>query len=195
MSLADAEVSEGRRRLLDAANELFSRGSYLEVTVAQILEAGGVRAPSLYYHFRDKEDLYVAWAEDAMDRLGERLSREQAEWLSVHEGLTRFVSALSDDAAPNWMGMLQDARRLERPESGERIASAFYGKLFEPLCGTLLRAMERGELRSESVSRLAALFLAGVLGLGPTSVIPGSPGLGDPTWWPKRFADAFKPQP
>ena len=70
--------TDGRARLLDAAAKLFSLRGFDEVSVAEILEESGLKAPSLYHHFQDKEGLYMAWAMVALDRLAERLMAAKA---------------------------------------------------------------------------------------------------------------------
>jgi TetR/AcrR family transcriptional regulator len=48
-----------RQQILDAALGLFAQKGYAATTVREILFAAGVTAPSLYYHFGNKEGLYM----------------------------------------------------------------------------------------------------------------------------------------
>lgn len=45
-------------RILSAALELFSKRGYEAVTVEQIARAVGIKAPSLYKHFKSKRDIF-----------------------------------------------------------------------------------------------------------------------------------------
>lgn len=45
-------------RILSAALELFSKRGYEAVTVEQIAQAVGIKAPSLYKHFKSKRDIF-----------------------------------------------------------------------------------------------------------------------------------------
>jgi AcrR family transcriptional regulator len=54
------EGGETRRRLLDAALELFAAQGFDATTVRQIAEAVGVRDPAIYAHFASKQALYDA---------------------------------------------------------------------------------------------------------------------------------------
>ena len=49
-----------REKILLAALRLFSRRGYDAVSVEQIAQAVGIRAPSLYKHFRGKQDIFDA---------------------------------------------------------------------------------------------------------------------------------------
>ncbi|MGF1472753.1 MAG: TetR/AcrR family transcriptional regulator [Rubrobacteraceae bacterium] len=67
-----------RRRLLDAARELFYGGGICATGVSAVAERAGVTKMTLYAHFPSKEDLVVAYLEDNDRRwrefLEERLS-------------------------------------------------------------------------------------------------------------------------
>ncbi len=49
-----------KRKILDAALTLFSENGYTNVFVAQIAEAVGIKAPSLYKHYKSKRDIFNA---------------------------------------------------------------------------------------------------------------------------------------
>lgn len=49
-----------KKRILDAALTLFSEKGYGDVYVGQIAEAVGIKAPSLYKHYKSKQDIFNA---------------------------------------------------------------------------------------------------------------------------------------
>ena len=49
-----------KKRILDEALTLFSEKGYGNVYVAQIAEAVGIKAPSLYKHYKSKQDIFNA---------------------------------------------------------------------------------------------------------------------------------------
>ena len=49
-----------KKRILDEALTLFSENGYGNVYVAQIAEAVGLKAPSLYKHYKSKQDIFNA---------------------------------------------------------------------------------------------------------------------------------------
>ncbi len=57
MSAAKKSTAE---RVLDAAEELFAARGYQSTSLGDVAEQVGIRAPSLYNHFRNKEALYMA---------------------------------------------------------------------------------------------------------------------------------------
>jgi len=59
----------GRQRLLEAAVRIFAAKGYAATTVRDILRAAGVTAPVLYYHFGNKEGLFLALLKAGRERL------------------------------------------------------------------------------------------------------------------------------
>lgn len=55
-----------RGRLLSAATRVFQDKGYAAASVREIVEAAGVTKPVLYYHFRNKEGIYLALMEPGM---------------------------------------------------------------------------------------------------------------------------------
>ncbi|MBK9209973.1 MAG: helix-turn-helix transcriptional regulator [Anaerolineales bacterium] len=51
-----------REQILDTAKSLFMQQGYHGLAMRQISEAVGVSKAALYYHFKDKEELFLAMA-------------------------------------------------------------------------------------------------------------------------------------
>ena len=59
-----------KQRILLEALRLFSRKGYDAVSVEQIADAVGIRAPSLYKHYKSKQDIFDAIFEETAKRYG-----------------------------------------------------------------------------------------------------------------------------
>ena len=68
-----------KQKILDKALELFSEYGYDSVSVGQIAQAVGIKAPSLYNHFPGKQAIFDAIVESTAARYAEGTDR-----LSVH---------------------------------------------------------------------------------------------------------------
>lgn len=183
----------GKERLLEAARGLFGASSYVSVGVAQILEAAGVQAPTLYHHFGDKEGLYTAWAVDAMRRLGQRSAPFHEAPLPLRERLEGFAACLLADPGFDLLLALREAPQLVRPESGEAILGAYMSEVFEPLCSLMVQGIATGQIRNDPIGRMADVFLMGALAL---SAQYGRADLGPreaAQWWTDRFLVAMRP--
>ena len=71
-----------KQRILLEALRLFSQKGYDAVSVEQIADAVGIRAPSLYKHYKGKQDIFDAIFEETAKRYG-----EFTDSISVHLGI------------------------------------------------------------------------------------------------------------
>lgn len=55
-----AKKEDTKQRILDEALRLFSQSGYDAVSVERIASAVGIKAPSLYKHFKSKQDIFDA---------------------------------------------------------------------------------------------------------------------------------------
>jgi AcrR family transcriptional regulator len=62
-----SEAPDGRARLLAAAREVFGERGYGSTTVADLVSAAGVNAPTLYHHFDGKAGLFLAAAQQTYE--------------------------------------------------------------------------------------------------------------------------------
>lgn len=68
MTTSRADGLETRRRLLDAAAVLFAEKGYHGTKTGDICRAAQANIAAVHYHFRSKEDIYVAAWRHAFDR-------------------------------------------------------------------------------------------------------------------------------
>lgn len=179
-----------------AAAGAFSHRSYTEVGIAEILKSGQVQAPTLYHHFGDKEGLFVAWAEGAFAAIGAEIRRATASSSDSVGNLCSFAEAVGEQRHIDIIRTLEQCARLERADSRDRIESAYFKGVFEPLCVALLAAADEGRLYIDSIDKTATTFLYGVLSVSDRYSPPGSGADADYRWWVLHFIHGFgKPLP
>jgi len=74
-----------RSRLLQAAVTVFNQKGYAATSVREIVESAGVTKPVLYYHFANKEGIYLAILEESLSIYKARLEALKAAKGSVKE--------------------------------------------------------------------------------------------------------------
>ncbi len=148
----------GRDKILAAAAKSFGHRPYHEVSIAPILVEAEVQPPTLYYHFKDKEGLYVAWSEAVFAPL--QLGIRRFESLEV--ALAAFASMFFSTVQLDLTQFVKDIAQLERDASREAAYGHYFQKVYEPLCQILIEGIERGELNPEPIEPIADLFLAGL---------------------------------
>ena len=65
MKRTKEEAEETRKSVLDAALRVFSRKGYAATALEEIAKEAGVTRGAIYHHFANKEQLYLALADDA----------------------------------------------------------------------------------------------------------------------------------
>ena len=170
----------GRERILKAAEHQFGARPYQEVSIAPILTAADVQAPTLYYHFGDKEGLFVAWVQEVFQPLQLQVRHMD----NLEEGLAAYATMYFTVVRFDIPQVLRDIKDLARDASKEEVYNAYFTRVYEPLCALLITGMERGELPPEPVQRVADLFLSGIYALYPQ--VDKDPA-GIARWYANRF--------
>ncbi|MGJ7440652.1 TetR/AcrR family transcriptional regulator [Aquipuribacter sp. MA13-6] len=141
-----------QNELLDAAQELFARDGYENVTIDQIVEAVGVSRRSFFRYFRSKEAVvlgkYDRQGEQFVEALQARPSDEHP-WVSLRRVFDGPVAYMSDPV------LGPRAMELQRTiDDSETLRAGFLERMQR--CQDVLvdHLLERAERRGEPVGRL-----------------------------------------
>ncbi len=116
-------------RILDAAEDLFAEKGYSATSLGDVADRVGIRSPSLYNHFRNKEALYEAVLERLLTEFSaplEELGRAAVTYERVFNWLETIVR--QHHANPNLARLLQHAALSGGPHTNEMI-----DRLFRPM--------------------------------------------------------------
>ncbi|MBI3174810.1 MAG: TetR/AcrR family transcriptional regulator [Chloroflexi bacterium] len=81
-----------REQILATAKSMFIQQGYHGLAMRQISEALGVSKAALYYHFKDKEELFLAILTSYLDDIESLLDRILAEQASNRDRIGMFVA-------------------------------------------------------------------------------------------------------
>ena len=90
--------SDPRQRLLDAGLKLFANRGYAGTAVQDITEEAGVTKPTLYYYFGNKEGLFQALVDQAMDERLLLMQKAAPPEKPTVDQLTDIIVTLTDFA-------------------------------------------------------------------------------------------------
>lgn len=143
-----------RRQILDGARACFARYGYEGATVRRLEEAIALSRGAIFHHFRDKESLFLALAEDDAVRMAD---------VVAEQGLVQVMRDLLSDAPQHpadWLGTrLEVSRRLRTdPEFRGRWAERSQ-QLTTATEKRLLRQREAGKLRDDISVTVLTSFL------------------------------------
>ena len=123
------EAEQTREQIIDAAEELFLTRGVARATLEQIAQAAGVTRGAIYWHFRDKDDLF-----EAMQARAALPQEDVFDALASDEGLPEENSAalpgwLDDEAEPPADAEQAEMLRLLMESLGEVDGAAAPGSL------------------------------------------------------------------
>ncbi len=87
MSKRHYDSEETRRIITEKAAQLFAQKGFAATSVADISKESGFSKGHIYYHFDNKEKLFVALAKDTMRSWGEKWSAIEANYPTATEKL------------------------------------------------------------------------------------------------------------
>jgi TetR/AcrR family transcriptional regulator len=157
-----------RQRILEAAETLFADKGFDATSISDISSLSGAGRSLIYYHFKDKQDLYASILQD-----GEARMLQIAEEASSSEGtaldkLRLFMAAFSQMHVRR-QAFIRVAMRVQLDDSLglNKHAEDGFGRLSAVLAQIVKDGMARGELRPLDPERTVHM----VLGLAHSLVI------------------------
>lgn len=89
-----------KQRILDEALTLFSKKGYSAVSVGDIAEAVGIKAPSLYKHYKSKEDIFKAILREMEKSYEDRSAALKIDGANAEKDV-KVYSEISEDSLEN----------------------------------------------------------------------------------------------
>lgn len=159
IGIVDNGAASGRSRIVRQARALFLAEGYASVSMQQIADAAGVNKATLYHHFRDKEDLFVAVLKEQFEQSQRGIAAALGAGDPLRERLRRVARHLFA-AEPSDFGRL--AADLRQHVSAERLVEVL-GPGTHPsdvLRPAFAEAAAAGELRAVNTELAGQVFFA-----------------------------------
>jgi AcrR family transcriptional regulator len=150
-------------RIIEQATRLFVSRGYADISMREIAEAVGVSKAGLYYHFKDKEALFLAILTANLDRIESVTQSARREGATTRDQISRMMQSIMEQA-PNQRAIIRLASQemVHLSQAARAEFGRIYQKKFINQVEDILRAgVERGELEPTNV-RLATWILLGM---------------------------------
>ena len=153
------QLDARRREILAGARACFARYGYEGATVRRLEEGTGLSRGAIFHHFRDKESLFFAVAEDDAAAMVATVA-EHGLVQVMRDLLARATDPASEPDATGWLGtQLEVSRRLRTdPEFAKRWAARSEA-IAAATRDRLTRQRQAGALRADVPVDVLALFL------------------------------------
>jgi AcrR family transcriptional regulator len=177
----EREREEVRKKILDAARELFASEGYEKVTMRRIAEAIEYSATAIYHHFEDKDDLVDSLCREDFTRLLGALSLRElpadpVEWIRQ---LGRAYAAFGLRYPNHYRFMFMTADKFENIEHDPSMPGK---QAFAVLKGAVEKAIEAGAFRPGDPLTFAQVLWANLHGV--VALLITMP----PQFWPEGAA-------
>jgi AcrR family transcriptional regulator len=159
--MADSAPPVTRDRIIEQATRLFVTRGYHAMSMREIAEAVGVTKAALYYHFSDKEALFVAVLAASLDRLEGIVQDARAAGGSTRAQVERIVRGIFAQS-PDQRAIVRLARQEMATLSQQSLAQfggLYRDKFIGQIEATLAEGVARGELRALDVRQATWLLL------------------------------------
>jgi TetR/AcrR family transcriptional regulator, fatty acid metabolism regulator protein len=118
--MSDEATPKTRDRILDAALNIFSSQGYHETKMDEIVKEAGTSKGSIYFHFPNKERLFIA----LVDQFADVLERRATDAIQhAPQGMARVQAALES--------VLETFAKYRRPAKILLVQAVGLGSLFE----------------------------------------------------------------
>jgi len=158
-----AEAHDITARIIEEATCLFVASGYRGISMREIAEAVGISKAGLYYHFRDKEDLFLAILTANLDAVEKIILDARRADLSTRARVTQIIRGILS-MSPNQRAIIrlasQEMVHVSR-EARSGFEGVYYQRFIGQIQGVLQAGIERGELRLVN-TQLATWLLLGM---------------------------------
>ncbi|KMJ57973.1 hypothetical protein AB685_14190 [Bacillus sp. LL01] len=142
-------------RIKQNALQLFAQKGYYGTSLNEVATMVGIKKPSLYAHFKNKDDLYVSILQELMDTFKERVTIDAGEinQYSTKKLMYRFMKNMVDFWKDETLGLLYK-RTLLFPE--EQFRSTIQEQFIQTEAHTtdiLRQILDKGQQNEEITSQ------------------------------------------
>ncbi|GAA0560070.1 TetR/AcrR family transcriptional regulator [Paractinoplanes ferrugineus] len=157
--MSQDQLAARRHEILAAARDCFARFGYEGATVRRLEDATGLSRGAIFHHFRDKESLFLAVAEDDAANMVETVARNGLVQV-MRDLLAKAGEAKAGGDTAGWLGtQLEVSRRLRTdPQFAKRWAERS-AAIADATRERLQRQREAGVLRDDVPVEVLTQFL------------------------------------
>ncbi len=139
--------SGGRDAILDTSAKLFSQQGYNGVSIRDIAQACGMTNAALYYHFKNKEDLFLAMLQRDHTRFVEALRTTANRPGELREDLKQLIMRYAEitcERRQSFQTLWRDVKQMEDVR-----ARRLFGEMQHELMRPLIERLEQAEIAGE----------------------------------------------
>ncbi|UOQ84774.1 TetR/AcrR family transcriptional regulator [Gracilibacillus salinarum] len=150
------ELEWTRNRILQVAEDLFMEKGFRAVTTREIAAKCEITQPALYYHYTDKQSLYIAMLHRFVQSIQKKLTAINETTMAKR--LELMLEVLAEEHPSSIMMMIHDISVEFKEENQRKIYSLWRETYLEPFLHLFEEMRSKGELRDSIEPEEAARF-------------------------------------
>ncbi len=148
-------------RIMEEATRLFVTRGYHGISMREIAEAVGLSKAGLYYHFKDKEDLFIAILTTNLEQIDRIITQARQTGQTTREQISQIIRAILGQA-PHQRAIIrlasQEMEHLSQT-ARDQFDQLYQAKFIDQLEAILREGSVRGELRPINTSAATWILL------------------------------------
>ena len=175
---------ERRDALMAAARQVFARKGLAASKMTDLAKAAGISYGLVYHYFPDKEAVFAALVEDAVQQgiqlVTEARRRPGSPWEQLVRIFTRMLEAVRED--PSIPLILVQAHASDSiPPPVERALNLYGARFFQQLIELIEDGQRAGQVVDSPAGELAQALVALIEGLALARILPPKQGVPFPS--------------
>lgn len=155
-----------RVKILEAAKRRFAHYGLAKTTMAEIAQDLSFSKALLYYYFPDKNRLYAAVFEMAVDEIVNETTEKISQSKNVNEAMDAFLCTRLRIIKDNFnLFEFSYSLRNEMPPDIEAILPSLFEKEIKQVCLVLRKGQDTKEIVVEEIEITAKILLISLLGM------------------------------
>jgi AcrR family transcriptional regulator len=149
----------GRARILDVARAAFLARGYADVSMQEIADSAGLTKAAIYYHFKDKEELFESILIEEIGRLGLGVAAQLAPGPPFRGQIERVARFAFESGRGEFGRLLADAHRYCAHER-LCVIRDHVGTPYGMIRDAFEQARAAGEIRDVDIDLTLSLYLS-----------------------------------
>jgi AcrR family transcriptional regulator len=139
-----------REQILDTAKSLFIQQGYHGLAMRQISDELGVSKAALYYHFKDKEELFLAIISNNLNEIESAIDLIRSKQVSYREQIVLFVEYVLEQPAEQRAMIRLASQEMSQlsATSRKKFDKTYHDQFIGKLQAIFQAGVENGEFRS-----------------------------------------------
>ncbi len=147
-------------QILNTATALFLQHGYHGLSMRELARRVGVSKASLYYHFNDKEQLFLAILNNNVEQMAEVVANARRH-PSTRQQISSMLQQLARQAPQQYAIIRLASQELGHlsPEARQSFIEHYHNRFILPISEMLQSGIERGELKNMNAQQATWLLL------------------------------------